>query len=1260
MVIKGLKKVSIKNYLKFVLLVSASFLTITLANQVRADSLPNTGAPAGFSLTSVAEGLYLPVNAEFASDGRIFVIEKGGAVKIVKDGQVLARPFYTVPNVNDYVDRGLSGIALDPQFATNGYVYLLYTYDNNPSNVAGPKTGRLIRVTANGDVAAPGSEKIILGSVVGDYQKPSCMDFPANTDCLAADGLSHAPGSLKFAPDGKLFVSLGDASGYDDVDMNAFRAQDLTNLAGKILRINPDGTAPADNPFYTGNPTDNQSKVYALGTRNAFRMTIRESDGLLMTGDVGWNTWEEVNVVEPGSNLGWPCYEGHDQQNGAGSPDISAYKDLTECQKFYAAPPANLTFPIHVYPHPPSSAVVSGEFYNGGAYPDEYDGRFFYGDYAKDQIYMLDLDGIKKKVPGSDKVFASNAGGPVGFFTAPDGTLYYLAIMKGAVYKIEYSTANRAPTAFADSDRTFGGAPLDVQFTSSGSTDPEGDTLNFRWDFGDGSAPSTEANPKHTYVAEGMYTVTLTVSDEFNNKDTKTLTIHAGQTAPTVTIDTPTDFMYAAPEQVINFSGSATDIQDGAIDASKLKWQAAIQHCPLDSCHVHNVLAATGKTGSFIFPKHDGPFYVEITLSVTNSSGLTTTKSVSVYPQGQPITSSMKFDGINDYAVAATPQDFRLQQFTAEAMVKALTTDDYGSEVLSAGNNWSARVTPDGNVQFSFNSNYTWQILRTSNVNVKDGLWHHIAVSRTGNAMKIYVDGEIKAQNENVNPIHYVYGGDFVVGRHGDGDDHFNFNGAIDEVRVWNAPRTDEQIAQYHSSTLPKDSANLVAYYDAEDGRGQTATDKSPAGTHALTLINGTTWTAGAPLPAPGTVVTPPPAPVEKLRDTFTGSAINLEKWTVYQPAANTTQNEQLQIKPSTTGPGYFGVTAKTPYALKDSDLFVQAVQTTATATSAEMQLLAELDKDNAVMIGHTNGSLHMRLRTNGTNADAFAPYNAATMQWWRIRHAADKLYFETSADTKTWTVRRTVTSTFDVSKVKIILQAGTWQTVANPGTARFDNLNTLPAAPAANKAVTFDGTTGSQAILKSDHAHYQTQALTVEAAVKVSATGKYGGEVLSNGNNYGLRVLPDGNIRFFIHTGKYIWKDYETTGLNLKDNTWHHVAATKNASQVVIYVDGKAVKTFTSTEAISYTLGASLVIGRHGDGDDNFNLSGSVDDIRIWNVARTAQDIAQYDMADVPPATTGLQAYWKMNEGTGVAAASALGDEHSLQLSATKWTDSY
>ncbi|MDF2461026.1 MAG: hypothetical protein K0S68_429, partial [Candidatus Saccharibacteria bacterium] len=240
-------KFPVNKFRKFVAIttVFALFATLAVGFDVRpaaAESLPNTGAPQGFALTKVTGGLFGGVAAQFAPDGRIFVAQKDGTVKIYKNGQVLPTPFYTVQNVNNYVDRGLLGLTLDPNFAVNGYVYLLFTYDNNPSNIAGPKTGRLIRVTAQGDTAVPGSERVLLGTNVGNSVQTSCNDFAVTSDCLAADSLSHAPGSVLFGPDGKLYVTVGDGAGYDDLDMDALRSQYMDSLAGKILRINSDGT----------------------------------------------------------------------------------------------------------------------------------------------------------------------------------------------------------------------------------------------------------------------------------------------------------------------------------------------------------------------------------------------------------------------------------------------------------------------------------------------------------------------------------------------------------------------------------------------------------------------------------------------------------------------------------------------------------------------------------------------------------------------------------------------------------------------------------------------------------------------------------------------------------------------------------------------------------------------------------------------------------------------------------------------------------
>ena len=1218
---------------------------------VLAESLPNTESPAGFSLTKIVDGLNVPTSAKFSPDGRIFVAEKGGVVKVIKNGQVLAEPFYVVPNVNDYVDRGLLGLTLDPDFSLNGYVYLLYTYDNNPSDIAGPKTGRLLRVTADGDKARAGSEVVLLGTNVGTSVLTSCSDYPKTSDCLPADGLSHAPGAVEFGPDKKLYVTIGDAAGYDDVDPAALNAQDLDNLAGKILRINRDGTAPTDNPYYAASPTANKSKVFAYGIRNAFRLSIRQSDGLIVVGDVGWNTWEEVNVVPKGGNLGWPCYEARDQQNGTGAPGIGAYKDLPACQAMYATPPANLVWPIHFYPHPPSSAVVSGVFYDGTNYPAEYKGLYFYGDYAKNQIYSLQLAANNTMVTGSNKTFASNAGGPVNFFTGPNGDIYYLAINMGGLYHITYSTSNQAPTAFASSDITYGPSPLTVKFSSNGSSDPEGDVLTYSWNFGDGSPVSQEMSPTHTFVNDGTYTVSLTVTDAYNNTSTKTLSISAGVAAPEVQITTPTDMMVADPEQVINFSGSATDVRDGSIPAANLRWQSTIYHCPLDSCHIHNMQTTTGPSGSFIYPNHDGPFYIQLSLTATNSSGLSSAKNVSVYPKGQPITRALQFDGINDYAFTAQAQDFRLQNFTVEAMVKTLSTDDWGSEVISMGNNWSLRVRPNGNLQFSFWSAGSWQNL-IANVNVKDGLWNHVAVVKAPNGIKIYVNGAAVAQNENSSPVQYEYGNEFVVGRHGDGDDRFSFNGAIDEVRIWTTVRTETQIQQYRTTTLPSGQTGLLAYYDIEGGSGNTVADKSTAASHTLTLQGGATWTAGAPLSAPTTPnPTPTTPPITDLKDSFTGTILNAETWAAFPATSQARQNDQLSITPVSSAAGYSGIVSKKRYGLNENAAFLEVAGRTSPSTTAETQFILELNAANNISLGVTGTSLHMRHRINSVNSDTFIPYDAAAMRWWRIREAGETVYLETSPTGSAWTARRTFTKAFDTSKLLVILQAGTWQSVATPGTAVFDNLNSTPPTQppvTTNGSLGFDGTAlGEAKVTSAGQRIYAYQSLTVEAWVNVSETGIYGGEVVSNGNNYGIRILPDGNIRFFIHTGNLVWRNYETTGVAIKKAGWQHIAITKSGTTVNIYINGALSKSFASPEQITYSLGTSWVTGRHGDADNQFNMTGKIDSLRVWNIERTASDIASNYQKAAPSTSAGLIGSWAFNGDRAAAGTDGIGTNH-------------
>ena len=394
------------------------------------DSNTPTPNPSGFVGELVVEGLDWGVtDFAFAPDGRIFVTTLAGFVVVIKDGVRLPKPFIQLP-VNSLTERGLIGLALDPSFQTNGYVYLFYTYEHDPSDHEGPKTNRLVRVTAEGDVAFPGSEVILLGTVVGEPSRPSCSDFPAGADCLPADGKSHIGGSLGFSSDGKLFVGTGEASNQaPDYLANIMLPFNLDSLAGKILRINPDGSAPPDNPFYTGDPTANRSKVWSYGLRQPFRMAVQPGTDLPFVGDVGASSWEEINVAVPGANFGWPCYEGAGLQ-----PTLSK---LDFCQDLIEDGPAE-TQPLYAYAHDgESAAVTAGVFYQGTNYPARFNNAFFFGDWAQSWISVLKVDDDNDLVDGSVEVILSDAGRPIDFEVGPDGDIYYLT-SGGKVWHLRY------------------------------------------------------------------------------------------------------------------------------------------------------------------------------------------------------------------------------------------------------------------------------------------------------------------------------------------------------------------------------------------------------------------------------------------------------------------------------------------------------------------------------------------------------------------------------------------------------------------------------------------------------------------------------------------------------------------------------------------------------------------------------------------------------------------------------------------------------
>ncbi|HEX7771865.1 MAG TPA: PQQ-dependent sugar dehydrogenase, partial [Pyrinomonadaceae bacterium] len=232
--------------------------------------------PAGFTETSVS-GLSNPTAMEIAPDGRIFVCQQGGSLRVIKDGALLSTPFLTL-SVDASGERGLLGIAFDPNFASNNFIYVYYTVSTSPRH------NRVSRFTANGDVAVSGSETVLL-----------------DLDNLTS-ATNHNGGAIHFGPDGKLYIAVGE-------NATASNAQTLNNRLGKILRINSDGTPPADNPFFN-QATGNNRSIWALGLRNPFTFAFQPGTGRMFINDVGEASWEEINDGIAGSNYGWPNVEG--------------------------------------------------------------------------------------------------------------------------------------------------------------------------------------------------------------------------------------------------------------------------------------------------------------------------------------------------------------------------------------------------------------------------------------------------------------------------------------------------------------------------------------------------------------------------------------------------------------------------------------------------------------------------------------------------------------------------------------------------------------------------------------------------------------------------------------------------------------------------------------------------------------------------------------------------------------------------------------
>ncbi len=387
----------------------------------------------GFQPRVIAQGLDQGTAFAFAPDDRIFIAEKKGTVRLVKGGQLLDPPFIDLSaEVNAAQDRGLLGIAVHPAFPASPYVYLLYVYDPPETQLqsggaapdaAGARASRLVRVEADADsgfdVARPGSARVLLGTnstyenmgqldTRNDYDHPSCGQRGAYVrDCLPADEKTHTVGMIAFGPDGALYVANGDGCDFEHAQPACTRALDHDSLAGKILRIDPmTGSGLPDNPFAGRDLDCNRSKIYQLGLRNPFRFAFAPTAGLLYVGDVGWNSWEEIERAGAGANFGWPCYEGGNGLN----LEQPSYHALPRCAELDASGEPVVS-PLYAYAHDvpgQGAAVLLGAVYAGTRYPPLYRGALFYSDFSQQQLRFLSFD--DQGNVASSHVFADGIG----------------------------------------------------------------------------------------------------------------------------------------------------------------------------------------------------------------------------------------------------------------------------------------------------------------------------------------------------------------------------------------------------------------------------------------------------------------------------------------------------------------------------------------------------------------------------------------------------------------------------------------------------------------------------------------------------------------------------------------------------------------------------------------------------------------------------------------------------------------------------------
>jgi glucose/arabinose dehydrogenase/PKD repeat protein len=661
-------------------LLAIAALAAAAACSQESDSLQPTiqaiTLPAQFTDSLVAK-VGSPTAMAFTPDHRLLITAQTGAVRVVKNNALLGAAALNLSStICTNSERGVLGVAVDPDWSSNHFVFLYYTFKrgncntNDPTNGPRNRVSRFVYDTANDTL---GGEVVIV-------------------DNILSLGGNHNGGDIHFGGDGYLYISVGD-SGCQLNNSSACgggntNARNKNIVSGKILRVKRDGSIPSDNPWVSSPGARRCAQpgtdpmyalasdkpcveTYAWGLRNPFRFAFDPTGAFFNIDDVGQNVSEEIDRGAKGANFGWPTREGY-CANGASCSGPGT-------------PPAGMTNPIFAWDRNAGGvtggckSITGGAFVPGGVFGSGFDGAYLFSDYVCGKIFKLTTS-------GAVSVFGSARGGSsaVAMMFGPDPTggtsLYYTTYASGGeVHRVKFTgNANRAPTARVTASPTSGPAPLVVTLDGSTSSDPDGDAIaSYRWDFGDGSAVSTttSATTTHSYAA-GDFNARLTVTDSRGLASTSAaqVAISAGNTPPTIRITSPAASKLFAVGEHITLTAAASDAEDGTLAGASITWNVLRHHAE----HTHPWFSGTG--ASVVI---DGAApedlaaamssYLEIQVTATDSDGLSTTVSQDLNPRKVNLT------------FASSPNGMRLELDTT-TIIQAMQT------VVVSWQGWGLRV----------------------------------------------------------------------------------------------------------------------------------------------------------------------------------------------------------------------------------------------------------------------------------------------------------------------------------------------------------------------------------------------------------------------------------------------------------------------------------------------------------------------------------------------------------------------------------------